>query len=1020
MTILGQYVTTVSSAQTSALVRCGDRLFWSHSGGLYVGNVGGGGEQRLRREGYEISSVVLDSWAKRIYYSVPSLQVVRRVTTGGELELTLDTERGLAQLAISEEAGLLCGLERDSAVTCSDLRGEDSREVHRLETWGERKIINIALDNQTLYMIIQTGEGYKLFSKEVFGDSEIKQLRSLGSPFIHGNLFYMDRKVIYLEKRRVNIIELDGSGSSSLDLKSYVDGFYIHSEEETDLQCPPNSTEHGQPGTCVVPGQVAAESVGFVTSDRSVSLVWEGVEASLSPGYNVTYTVLIKMTGQEELMFRVTQPPLTGLTLPAHTACEVTITPWSVHALAPPTVTQLVTPQDLPSPPTRLSVYWTASSQDTEFTIRWGPPEQPNGRILHYEVSCVRDSVDHCQGATSESTNVTLSLPIGVYNISVSSVNQEGTSNFTEPHVAGSVRNHPQPRLITVVNYPPEIQSLDVFSKDVKSYQSASLPKYIEYLSWMDSYLIVTSEGRIKIQNRESNVAKDFMEISDSKVIDVTIDHYGHFLFVLADLNLIRVDLDSPSEPQVIMNLAHAVSQIGYHQMSGKIIILENHHLFKSHISPVGKATIPKPLSDGVTRRKRSTSCSCPNNIEIDSFAIVPNQDQMQKEARLVIRDLRSGLIYLTDETMCNCIRVAETELIEDNYLLKSDLTNIYVMSKTSKSIHIIDLISRQTEILRLNSSYSPLFSVECSTCDVPTDLSCLRLQTSHSRLGLVTTSSTSVLVSLPTPRPLAECSSPVPLPSTKYVIHYTSNFSSSDWSELTVVNHGNQKDKTLTLTKLRPNTVYHAKVDMSNVYMAEEDRVVGDTMEFRTQEGSPGSVRQLEARVMSPHTLELSWLAPEEKHSDELRYEVHWSSEGYEGGNKINKQLVVSEPGVSLSDLLPGHEYSLWVVARAGASGLFSNNSVSQVVRVKMFEFPDKLMVTLGARDMNVTWRAPGDNSVAQVYLEYYASHLNRETQDNMTRLETRNLTRGGQEVQYSISDLTPGLCYVLTLKLR
>ena len=872
MSLLGHYVTTVSSAQTSSLVQCGDTLYWSHSGGLYAGNAGGGGERRLRREGYEISSLALDRRAQRIYYSVPSLQVVRRVTRGGELELSVDTRRGLAQLAISQHAALLCGLERDNAVICSDLRGEASREVHRLQHWGDTKIINIALDNQTLYMVIQSGEGYTLFSKEVSGNSEIKQLRSLNSQFIHGNLFYMDRKVIYLEKRKINIIELDGNGSSSLDLNSYVDGFYIHNPKEINLQCPPGP-EHqdGLRPICVVPGQVMEDSVGFVTSgvNRSVSLVWTGVETSLSPGLSVTYTVLIKMSGREELMFRLARPPLTELSLPAHTGCQVTITPASEHALAPPTVTQLVTPQDLPSPPTRLAVYWT-SGQHTELSIRWRPPESPNGRILHYKLACVRETVDHCEGVTSESTNITLSLPNGMYNISVSSVNQEGASNFTEPQITGSVRNHPQPRILTVVSYPPEIQSLDVYSRDVKSYESASLPKYIEYLSWNDSFLMVTTEGRMKIQNRQSDVARDFMEISDSKVIDVTTDHYGHFLFVLADLDLYRVDLDSQSEPQVIMKLAHAATQIGYHQNSGKIIILENHHLFKSHISPVGKATIPKPLSKGdVAKRKRSVSCTCPNNIEVDSFSLVPNQDKMQKEAQLVIRDLRSGLIYLTDETMCNCIMLAETELIEDNYLLKSDLTNIYIMSKTLRSILIIDLISRQTETLRLNSSYSPLFSVECSQCSVPAELSCLMLHPSPRLLGLVTAASSSALVSLPAPWPRAECPAPLPLPSTKYVITFTSNYSSGS---LTVVNHGNQEDKTVNLTHLRPNTVYWAKVDMTNVYMEEGDKVVGDYMQFRTQESSPGSVRQLEARVMSPRTLEVSWSPPEERHSDDIR----------------------------------------------------------------------------------------------------------------------------------------------------
>ena len=755
MTILGQYLTTVSNTQTSALVRCEDRLFWSHSGGLYVGNVGGGGEERLRREGYEISSVVLDSWAQRIYYSVPSLQVVRRVTIGGELELTLDLDRSLSQLALSEEAGMLCGLVLDTAVVCSDLRGEDRWEVHRIQEWGERKIINIALDIETLYMIIHTSEGYKLFSKEVNNNREVKELKSLNTQFVHGNLFYMNRKVIYLEKRKLNILELDGSGSSSLDLKSYVDGFYVYRENEDVRQCPPGPDKFHE---CVIPGHVNAETVHFVTTNNSstVSLVWQGVEASLSPNYNVTYIVLIKMPGREELLFKVMEPSLTDLSLPAHTRCQVTITPASLHALAPPTITELITPRDLPSPPTRLAVYWSDTSQDsTEFTVRWGPPEHPNGQILYYRVSCVRDEEECCKETTSKTTNATLSLPNGVYNISVSSVNQEGASNSTEPLTSGLVRSHPQPRLLTVISYPPEIQSLDVYSNHITSYQSPSVPKFIEYLSWKDSYLIVTSEGRMKILNRETSEAEDLIAISESKVIDVAIDHYGHFLFVLADLTLIRVDLDLVSDPQVTLNLTHCVSQIGYHQNSGKIILLDNHHLFKSHISPVGKATMPKSLPD-VSRRRRRSTCNCPDNIEIDSFSVVPHQDEKRREAGLVIRDLRSGEIYLTDETMCNCLSVAQTKLIEDNYLLKSDLTNIYVMSKASRSIQTIDLVSGQTEALHLNTTYSALFSVECSQCGdlPPAVLQCLTLQPSpRSLMGLVSAGATSAVLSLQTPR---------------------------------------------------------------------------------------------------------------------------------------------------------------------------------------------------------------------------------------------------------------------------
>ena len=149
--------------------------------------------------------------------------------------------------------------------------------------------------------------------------------------------------------------------------------------------------------------------------------------------------------------------------------------------------------------------------------------------------------------------------------------------------------------------------------------------------------------------------------------------------------------------------------------------------------------------------------------------------------------------------------------------------------------------------------------------------------------------------------------------------------------------------------------------------------------------------------------------------------YEVHLSSEGYEGGNKINKQQEVRGPGVRLSDLTPGLEYSLRVVARAGASGLSSNNSVSEEVRVKMFQSPESLVVSPGARDMNVTWRSPEDSSVAGVVLQSHARHQSREQrEEGVTSLEEQNVTRAGQELRYSLTDLTPGLCYILKLKLR
>ena len=82
-----------------------------------------------------------------------------------------------------------------------------------------------------------------------------------------------------------------------------------------------------------------------------------------------------------------------------------------------------------------------------------------------------------------------------------------------------------------------------------------------------------------------------------------------------------------------------------------------------------------------------------------------------------------------------------------------------------------------------------------------------------------------------PVSRALAECSFPVPLPSTQYRLHFSPS-STLGLSELTVVNHGNEEDRRVLLTQLSPNTVYRARVDMSNVYM--EEGLIGDFLEFR------------------------------------------------------------------------------------------------------------------------------------------------------------------------------------------
>ena len=231
-----------------------------------------------------------------------------------------------------------------------------------------------------------------------------------------------------------------------------------------------------------------------------------------------------------------------------------------------------------------------------------------------------------------------------------------------------------------------------------------------------------------------------------------------------------------------------------------------------------------------------------------------------------------------------------------------------------------------------------------------------------------------------------------------------------------------NRMSLQVTLYNLHPNTVYTAGVTMSNIYTMEGDTDLasGNTVQFRTIESSPSSVQNLSAVVESPTTVSVSWAEPQERYSDHLVYEVHWSSEQYSLGSKINKQLIIRDgrTAVRLEDLQPGAEYALWVVAKSGESGLHTSDSVSDRLQVKMFAAPAMLEVTTGAREMNVTWVSPPGSYVSEHYLQYFAT--SRTGGENLTRLEVQRVTASSQVFTYHLGELTPGRCYMVQLQLR
>ena len=441
MNILGQNKTMLNSSRARALIKHKKTLYWAFGGSL-VKQENSGLATKIRTESYDIFSMAIDTWGERIYYSLPSLQVIRRITLDGDLEMTIDMNLSMTHIVVSSPSGLICGIVLDSSIVCTDLRGALKKTIFNIDLWEDTKLINLAIENETVYIITHSNDKYSLHRKRVTDDRQPIELKSLSSQFIQGDLVYLNRKVFFIENKKYLVtLELDGNGVSKTDLKSLIDTFTIYKDDaDTDDYFD------------VIPRAVTSDSINFVSVSNTTSIVWAGVDDSINSNKSrVSYTVLINIDGDEELLFKVDSPELVNISLPAHTQCNITLTSHTLWASSTMTMVQLVSPQSVPSAPNHLAVFWDMD----QYKIRWRPPRYMNGELSHYVVSCILDNIDHCQHVHTNDTTVEVTLPHGVYNISVAGVTSAGIGLFSIPTTSSMQEIHLEPKIVLSIPYPP-------------------------------------------------------------------------------------------------------------------------------------------------------------------------------------------------------------------------------------------------------------------------------------------------------------------------------------------------------------------------------------------------------------------------------------------------------------------------------------------------------------------------------------------------------------------------------------
>ncbi|KAJ8882585.1 hypothetical protein PR048_014396 [Dryococelus australis] len=123
----------------------------------------------------------------------------------------------------------------------------------------------------------------------------------------------------------------------------------------------------------------------------------------------------------------------------------------------------------------------------------------------------------------------------------------------------------------------------------------------------------------------------------------------------------------------------------------------------------------------------------------------------------------------------------------------------------------------------------------------------------------------------------------------------------------------------------------------------------------------APSEPREVSAVILSPNTVEVQWLPPQELNDRAVWYQVHWRCQDVvEGVRQKGEQVAKGPPdnghhAARLHQMLPGQTYVIWVRANSQNSKEFTD---SKEVPVVMFPEPNNItLVHATPYRLNISW---------------------------------------------------------------
>ena len=301
-----------------------------------------------------------------------------------------------------------------------------------------------------------------------------------------------------------------------------------------------------------------------------------------------------------------------------------------------------------------------------------------------------------------------------------------------------------------------------------------------------------------------------------------------------------------------------------------------------------------------------------------------------------------------------------------------------------------------------------------CSACQMlpSNQKACLTTEGSHNDVIVAFTSSDEIGLEIPALKPRShDCD--ILMPPTQFIIKYKLFSEEKFANSRTFVQMFPDSSLKVTVDGLRPFSDYDLEISafsslghFSGGYPA--------TIQASTLEGPPSPPRDIQAVVLTPSSVLVSWLPSEVTNGPRVTYEVHYQTENVievKDVQPAKKKLLLPSSPLSLiiNGLEASREYKIWVVAKTQSTNVTSSASI----KVRTFEAPNLVVVTGSTpRSVALSWLAPEEDLIRshQVVLESRNKTMFRAPDDP-------ELTQIKQKYHYQINGLQPGEKYVIRI---